>query len=104
MTKALQELLTQYGILSITISGLRRQRPGNEHESLEAYYKSFGCPLPDEPVLVVRVSKDDEIHFLDEGVDTAPGVLAVVHLLLSKRTYPYKAAPVSPRHESIRSA
>src|ERR1022692_1852664 len=67
MTKTLQELLTQYGILSITISEPKRQRQGSKYESLEAYYESLGGPLPDEPVLLVRISKDGGTHFLDEN-------------------------------------
>ncbi len=49
MTDELQELLTQYGILSVSLSQLKSERPGSEHESSEAYYRSLGGILPDEP-------------------------------------------------------
>jgi hypothetical protein len=67
MTKGLKDLLQQYGLLSVTLSKLRSERPGNEHASLDAYYESLGGVLPDEPVVLVKVSKDNERHFLEEG-------------------------------------
>ncbi len=67
MTDELQDLLTQYGILSVSLSQLKSERPGSEHESLEAYYRSLGGILPDEPCIVCRISKDGETHFLDEN-------------------------------------
>jgi hypothetical protein len=76
MTQELTELLQQYGILTVSLSQLARERPGSPHESLEEYYKSLGASyvslcetrlLPDEHALVVRISKDGEMRFLDEG-------------------------------------
>ncbi len=67
MTDELQELLTQYGILSVSLSQLKSERPGSEHESLEAYYRSLGGLLPDEPYIVCRISKDGETRFLKEN-------------------------------------
>src|SRR5260370_356515 len=67
MTKGLEELLQQYGFLSVTLSRLGSERPGNNYTSLDEYYASLGGILPDEPVLHVRISKDNEIHFLNEG-------------------------------------
>ena len=42
------------------------ERPGTEYASLDEYYRSLGKPLPDEPVLVVRISKDGETRFLEK--------------------------------------
>jgi hypothetical protein len=67
MTTGLEDLLQQYGVLSVTLSTLGGERKGSEYSSLGGYYQSLGCPLPDEHVLHVRVSKDNEIHFLKEG-------------------------------------
>lgn len=46
---------------------LLRERRGTKHVNLDEYYKELGVPLPDEPLLVVRISKDGETHFLKEG-------------------------------------
>ena len=67
MTEGLKALLQHYGALTVTLSHLLRQRPGTEHGILDEYYKALGNPLPDEPVLVVRISKDGDIRFLKEG-------------------------------------
>jgi hypothetical protein len=67
MTEELKELLQQYGVLAVSLSQLSSERPGSQYESLDEYYKSLGGPLPDEPTLVVRISKDREIRFLKEG-------------------------------------
>lgn len=67
MTEEVINLLQQYGVLVMSMSQLAEERPGSSHESLEEYYRSLGAPLADEPTLVVRVSADNEIHFLDEG-------------------------------------
>jgi hypothetical protein len=67
MTEGLRELLTRYGSLTVTLSQLLRERPGTKYVSLQQYYKELGVPLPDEPVLVVRISKDGETRFLEEG-------------------------------------
>ena len=66
MTDELQELLTKYGVLSVSLSHLKSERRGSEYASLEEYHRSLGGPLPDEPCLVVRISKDGETHFLNE--------------------------------------
>jgi len=50
----------------VSLNQLKGERPGSGHESLEAYYRSLGGPLPDEPCLVVRISKDGDTHFLKE--------------------------------------
>jgi hypothetical protein len=67
MTDDVKELLQQYGILVVSLSQLAKERPGSQYESLGEYYKSLGGLLPDEPALVVRISKDREIRFLHEG-------------------------------------
>jgi hypothetical protein len=67
MTEEIIDLLQQYGKLVASMSQLAEERPGSSHESLETYYKSLGAPLTDEPTLVVKISADNEIHFLHEG-------------------------------------
>jgi hypothetical protein len=67
MTEELRELLQQYGMVSVSLSHLASERPGNKFASLEEYYQSFGGLLPDEPAIVVRISKDGELRFLREG-------------------------------------
>ena len=67
MTEELKELLQQYGMVSVSLSHLASERPGNKFASLEEYYQSFGGLLPDEPAIVVRISKDGELRFLHEG-------------------------------------
>ena len=67
MTKEVVNLLQQYGLLVTSMSHLVKERPRSPHESLEEYYKSLGAPLPDEPILAVRISADNELHFRDEG-------------------------------------
>jgi len=67
MTEELKALLEYFGGLSVTLEGLLSERPGAAHSSLEEYYKALGAPLPDEPVLVVRIGKDEQIRFLKEG-------------------------------------
>jgi hypothetical protein len=67
MTDDLTELLQQYGILVVSLSQMARERPGSQCESLDEYYKSLGGLLPDEPALVMRISKDREVRFLREG-------------------------------------
>jgi hypothetical protein len=42
MTEVLKMLLHNYGLLHITVSQLERERPGNPHESLNAYYETLG--------------------------------------------------------------
>jgi hypothetical protein len=63
LTNSLKELLRQYGMLAVSLDQLERERPGNPHASLQAYYDSLGTPPPGMPVLVVRVSADGEIRF-----------------------------------------
>jgi hypothetical protein len=67
MTEEIIDLLQQYGTLVMSLSQLANERPGSSHESLEEYYKSLGAPLPNEHALVVKISADNEIHFLHEG-------------------------------------
>jgi hypothetical protein len=67
MTGHLRDLLEEYGVLVVSLGQLVRERPGSPHETLDAYYESLGGLLPDEPALVVRISKDREVHFLKEG-------------------------------------
>lgn len=67
MTEELIELLQQYGMLSVSLSHLASERPRNKFASLDEYYQSFGGLLPDEPAVVVRISKDGELRFLHEG-------------------------------------
>ncbi|MFZ0772683.1 MAG: hypothetical protein WCA49_13840 [Candidatus Sulfotelmatobacter sp.] len=76
MTDDLKELLQQYGVLTVSLSQLARERPGSQYESLEEHYKSLGGSYftlrqtrlpPDEHALVVRISKDGETRFLEEG-------------------------------------
>lgn len=66
MTDDLKYLLEQYGILTMALSELERQRPGTKHNTLEDYDKSLGPMLPDEPILVVGISKDGEFHISEE--------------------------------------
>jgi hypothetical protein len=66
MTEGLKILLQHYGALSVTLAYLLRERPGESHSSLEEYYKELGAPLPDEPVLAVKISKDGETRFIHE--------------------------------------
>jgi hypothetical protein len=63
LTDSLKELLRQYGMLAVSLSQLERERPGNPHASLQAYYDSLGTSAPGEPVLVVRISADGETRF-----------------------------------------
>src|SRR5215831_19177176 len=73
MTDLLKALLHEYGVLSVSLSKLEAERPGNPHESLNAYYETLGMPYegsagiireklaalgPDEPGIVVRISSD----------------------------------------------
>jgi len=44
MTYLLKTLLHEYGMLSVSLSKLEGERPGNPHESLNAYYESMGTP------------------------------------------------------------
>jgi hypothetical protein len=67
MTEGLKEFLRQCGVLTVTLHQLARERPGTQHASLEEYYRSLGALLPDEPILVVRISRDGETRFLKEG-------------------------------------
>jgi hypothetical protein len=76
MTDDLTELLQQYGVLTVSLSQLARERPGSQYDSLEEYYKSLGASyvslcetrlLPGEAALVVRISKDGEMRFLEVG-------------------------------------
>jgi hypothetical protein len=80
MMKGLKALLQHYGALTVTLSHLMSQRPGTEHESLDEDYKALGNPLPDEPVLVVRISAIGTLRklayecdktFEDAGLTTA---------------------------------
>jgi hypothetical protein len=67
MTNELRELLQQYGIVSVSLSQLAKEPPGNKYDSLETYYRDLGHPLPDEPALVVRISNDGQFRSLKEG-------------------------------------
>ncbi len=73
MTHLLKTLLHEYGILYVSLSKLEEERPGNPHESLNAYYESMGIPYettagvmreelaalePREHAIVVRISPD----------------------------------------------
>src|SRR4051812_24855850 len=78
VTDLLKALLHEYGMLTVSLSKLERERPGNPHESLNAYYETMGTPYegpasamrekitaldPDEPKLVVGMSADGEMRF-----------------------------------------
>ena len=67
ITEGLKALLQHYGTLAVTLHHLMSERPATHYESLDAYYESLGNPLPDEPVLMVRISKDGETRFLKKG-------------------------------------
>lgn len=67
MTEGLKELLQHYGALSVTLSHLLSERPGTKYKNLDEYYKALGGILPNEPVLVVKISKDGETRFLEDG-------------------------------------
>lgn len=67
MTEGLRVLLQHFGMLCISVKHLLDERPGSSYKSLEDYYKHLGPPLPDEPVLLVRISKDGETRFLEES-------------------------------------
>jgi hypothetical protein len=45
MTDLLKTLVHEYGILYVSLSKLEEERPGNPHESLNAYYETMGTPL-----------------------------------------------------------
>jgi hypothetical protein len=66
MTNFLKQLLHKYGLLYISIVQLEKERPGAPHQSLHEYYESLGEAEPEEPVLVVRISKDGETRFLHD--------------------------------------
>jgi hypothetical protein len=88
VTDLLKTLLHEYGILTVSLSKLEGERPGNPHESLNAYYESMGTPYegpasvmrekiaaldPDEPKLVVGISADGPMKiraFEENGSDT----------------------------------
>jgi hypothetical protein len=89
MTHLLKTLLHEYGILYVSLSKLEEERPGNPHESLNAYYESMGIPYettagvmreklaalePGEPAIVVRISPDgstniSSFHDNEDGSD-----------------------------------
>jgi len=90
MTYLLKTLLHEYGILSVSLSKLEGERPGNPHESLNAYYESMGAPYegpasvmrekiaaldPDEPKLVVGISADGSMKMraFDENEPDSEG-------------------------------
>lgn len=73
MTNLLKTLLQEYGILYVSLSKLEEERPGNPHESLNAYYETMGTPYegpagamreklaaldPGEPSMIVSISAD----------------------------------------------
>lgn len=67
MTEGLKALLEHFGTLSVTLMHLLSERPGTAYNSLDEYYKTLGAPSPDEPVVVVRISKDGGSRILKEG-------------------------------------
>jgi hypothetical protein len=95
MTYLLKTLLHEYGMLSVSLSKLEGERPGNPHESLNAYYESMGTPYegpaelmrekiaaldPDEPKLVVGISPDGSTKIRRFDESNPEGNLAVWEL------------------------
>lgn len=95
MTYLLKTLLHEYGMLSVSLSKLEGERPGNPHESLNAYYASMGTPYegpaelmrekiaaldPDEPKLVVGISPDGSTKIRSFDESNPEGNLAVWEL------------------------
>jgi hypothetical protein len=95
MTYLLKTLLHEYGVLSVSLSKLEGERPGNPHESLNAYYESMGTPYegpaelmrekiaaldPDEPKLVVAISPDGSTKIRSFDESNPEGNLAVWEL------------------------
>jgi hypothetical protein len=95
MTYLLKTLLHEYGMLSVSLSKLEGERPGNPHESLNAYYESMGTPYegpaelmrekiaaldPDEPKLVVGISPDGSTKIRSFDESNPEGNLAVWEL------------------------
>ena len=95
MTCLLKTLLHEYGMLSVSLSKLEGERPGNPHESLNAYYESMGTPYegpaelmrekiaaldPDEPKLVVGISPDGSTKIRSFDESNPEGNLAVWEL------------------------
>ena len=71
VTDLCKALLYEYGILTVSLSKLEGERPGNPHASLNAYYETMGTPYegpahvmrekiaaldPDEPKLTTKSS------------------------------------------------
>jgi hypothetical protein len=82
-------------MLSVSLSKLEGERPGNPHESLNAYYESMGTPYegpaelmreniaaldPDEPKLVVGISPDGSTKIRSFDESNPEGNLAVWEL------------------------
>ena len=95
MTYLLKTLLHEYGMLSVSLSKLEGERPGNPHESLNAYYESMGTPYegpaelmrekiaaldPNEPKLVVGISPDGSTKIRSFDESNPEGNLAVWEL------------------------
>jgi len=100
MTDLLKALLHEFGILSVSLSKLEGERPGNPHESLNAYYESMGIPYegpasvmreklaalePEEPAVVVRISHDGSTNSgsfeeNETGTEGKPSRIAVGEL------------------------
>ena len=95
MTYLLKTLLHEYGMLSVSLSKLEGERPGNPHELLNAYYESMGTPYegpaelmrekiaaldPDEPKLVVGISPDGSTKIRSFDESNPEGNLAVWEL------------------------
>jgi len=72
MTENLKDLLQNYGEIVATLLHLRSERSGTEHKTLDEYDKSLGAPLPDEPLLLVRMSKSGQARFLEETEHSLP--------------------------------
>jgi hypothetical protein len=100
MTDLLKALLHEFGILSVSLSKLEGERPGNPHESLNAYYESMGILYegpasvmrekltalePDEHAIVVRISHDGSTNISgfeenEKGTEGKPSRIAVWEL------------------------
>lgn len=96
VTDLLKALLHEYGILTVSLSKLEGERPANPHESLNAYYESMGTPYegpasvmrekiaaldPDEPKLVVGISRDGSMKMRDFDENGSEGKPSAVKFL-----------------------
>jgi len=65
MTKDLKVLLHNYGLLYITLNILETQHTKSKKISLSEYDKSLGEIEPDEPAIVVKISKEGINQLID---------------------------------------